>query len=88
MVRGVSFELLVLPVNINGFYMLFFSNEKEKKATLTRGKGTNILWSLLWATHCKRDFLYILTFRKGNNNDRILLGLPPSTENFQSASKR
>lgn len=43
MVRGVSFELPVLPVNVNGFYLFYFSNEKEKSTVLTGGKGTNIL---------------------------------------------
>lgn len=59
---------------MNGFYLLYFSNEKEKNTIITSGKGTKILLSLPWARHCEKgSFIYILTYRKSNSNDRILL---------------
>lgn len=49
--RGVRFELLVLQVHINGLYLLYSSNKKEKNTFLAKGEDTNILWSLPQGRH-------------------------------------
>lgn len=57
MVRGVSFELLVLPVNINGFYMLFFLTKRKRKQLLL-GERVPTFYGVYCGLHTVREIFY------------------------------